>query len=658
MVAYKLGVALAAVMLGIIGLVASTNPVVTIGQASLPEAVVVRGRILDGISQKPIRHVVVSLAKLTVDTEALAFDAKDLSSAVTTMRSTLTDESGVFEFKGLTRGKYSLAAFKAGYASAALGQLVPETPSRHLVVSPPAVPGSQDLVMWKTAAIEGRVRDETGAPIVGALVRALRQRNYGNIVSVGVAGFARTDDQGTYRLFGLLPGDYLVALWQDALSSPLQPMPEVPLGLGALGLDFDSYVDPAAIPSLQAALYEPVLTAIPAGAITFRSSGYNRSMDLANGKSFAPSFYPGVSEPQNAVPLRLGAASDRSGVDIRLTRRPAFVVSGTALGTDGRPVPGALVELRQSWASDIVGSRPLIGQSRTDSSGKFQLYPITSGPYTISVESLEGQAAPPGASSGHLSSPGRLLPARGASGSADVEVVDRSVSLTLVVQPMATLSGEIVIDGLRRGLTAPEQLALRFVIRNVAIPQSPDPLRAAIHPGAIPFAPDTSGRFQTPPLKPGRYLIDAVSSGTLVLQSAGLGQADLGATGIEVSTEDRTDLGLTLSSAAGRIRGAVKDSFGNPAGDTIVVIYTDERTVWNGITRNSRYRAVLTASDGTFDAQGFAPGGYYVGSVSASDFPTWYVADRLATLAATATHVTLATESPLASVSLVRRDKL
>ena len=65
-----------------------------------------------------------------------------------------------------------------------------------------------ELRITRASAIAGKVVDEQGEPVEGALVAALRYRNTGGGPQLSASRSAPTDDLGNYRLFGLEPGRY------------------------------------------------------------------------------------------------------------------------------------------------------------------------------------------------------------------------------------------------------------------------------------------------------------------------------------------------------------------------------------------------------------------------------------------------------------------
>ena len=76
--------------------------------------------------------------------------------------------------------------------------------------------------------ITGTVYDEDGDPVTLAQVKALRVAGSGAHRQIGDAGSAQTNDLGEYRIWGLEPGQYLVAAtYQPPQTNPGQQSDEV-----------------------------------------------------------------------------------------------------------------------------------------------------------------------------------------------------------------------------------------------------------------------------------------------------------------------------------------------------------------------------------------------------------------------------------------------
>lgn len=116
-----------------------------------------------------------------------------------------TDEDGKFLVPNLSPGLYSVSAFAPGLISQR-GATTDE-PQYHRVGD------SVNLTLVKGGVITGTVRDANGEPVVAVAVNALRVRDANGHTVTYNGGFAQsmTDDRGIYRIYGQMPGTYLVS---------------------------------------------------------------------------------------------------------------------------------------------------------------------------------------------------------------------------------------------------------------------------------------------------------------------------------------------------------------------------------------------------------------------------------------------------------------
>jgi len=173
--------------------------------------------------------------------------------------------------------------------------------------------------------LTGRVYDETGEPVVRASVRALRFQYVQGERRLSQMGSAESDDRGQFRIYGLMPGTYVVA-------AAVRPEPAV------------------------------------------------REGDVSSPVSFAPTYYPGVAAVAEAAPIALGLQHEVSTVDFLLQLVPTARVSGSVSSPSG-PVGGSLVTL---VADDPFGAGPAPGTTmgaRVMEDGTFTLSGVPPGRY-------------------------------------------------------------------------------------------------------------------------------------------------------------------------------------------------------------------------------------------------------------------------------------
>jgi len=117
-------------------------------------------------------------------------------------RNTTADAEGNFRLNGLEPALYTISASAPAYAS----EPVPTTYYR---------PGdSVRLELVRGGVITGTVTNSAGEAVISVRVRAIRIRDAnGQAPRLPAFGYREqpTDDRGVYRLYGLLPGTYLVS---------------------------------------------------------------------------------------------------------------------------------------------------------------------------------------------------------------------------------------------------------------------------------------------------------------------------------------------------------------------------------------------------------------------------------------------------------------
>jgi hypothetical protein len=137
----------------------------------------------------------------------------DMAKIMGGMHRQLTDGEGRFQADGLAPAVYQIVAMAPGYVMAAL-----ENP-----LTPPTfrIGDNVTIVLRKGGVITGTVTDANGKPLVGMRVGALSLANtlanngmqMGSMASMSLGQSMQprtTDDRGQYRLYGLLPGQYIV----------------------------------------------------------------------------------------------------------------------------------------------------------------------------------------------------------------------------------------------------------------------------------------------------------------------------------------------------------------------------------------------------------------------------------------------------------------
>ena len=237
----------------------------------------IRGRVLAAAGNTALRRAQIRVT---------AADNPQLT------RATTTDGDGRYEIVELPAGLYQMTVTKAGYVTMQYGQRRPFEPGTPISVSDGETVSSIDFALPKGAVIAIRLTDEFGEPVAGQQVQVQRFQwgadGQRRLTSAGGQPFSGTDDRGEIRIFGLMPGDYVI----EARRGPT----------GGAG---------------------------PSGG-----------SDTAEG--FANTFYPGTLSAAEAQPIAVGVGQELS-IQFPLVASRLARIRGTAADSQGRPAAGATV---------------------------------------------------------------------------------------------------------------------------------------------------------------------------------------------------------------------------------------------------------------------------------------------------------------------------
>lgn len=163
----------------------------------LPTAVLA-GRVVDGTTQAPVERARVVLS---ADPAVLPDN-----------RVAITDVSGSFRFPQLpATDTYELRVSKTGFATQWYGEAPPDYVTTKIALAQDEVEEQLVVAIVPEVWIEGRINDEDGTPLSGALVEASRAVFADGVRTLVSTADAMTDDRGDFRLSGLVPGQYYLS---------------------------------------------------------------------------------------------------------------------------------------------------------------------------------------------------------------------------------------------------------------------------------------------------------------------------------------------------------------------------------------------------------------------------------------------------------------
>jgi hypothetical protein len=309
------------------------------------------------------------------------------------IRTAATDEQGRYTFTELPAGTYALSARKGGFVSMNWGAAKPGMPGRSIQLRDGQGYVLAPVGLARGAVIAGRLMDRSGRPVGNVTVEATqfitinseRRRRIGS----GSSGSAITDDHGDYRIYGLLPGEYLVFANYQATSA-----------------------EPEVTPAELSWGQQPAGTPAPPKGRPYAS---------------APTLFPGVGSEAAAAPVTVAAGEERAGIDFVLQYVPIAKVTGTVFGPDGTPARGVSIERPSKYPSGILS---FFGDSTSSAeNGTFTLAGIPPGEFVLFAR---------GGSRG----PQSLF------GQTEVNVAGADVpDVTIRLQPAASLAGQLVARG-------------------------------------------------------------------------------------------------------------------------------------------------------------------------------------------------------------------
>ena len=185
------------------------------------------------------------------------------------VKPTRPDAEGRFAFDDLVPGAYTLIATAPGYIDQSVSEGDSNKWQRHLIGS------NVRINMIRGGVITGMVTNTKGEPIVGIPVHATMSTFTSPAFNFfGGGGTSETDDRGSYRIYGLLPGQYIVSAG----------------GEGTFG--------------------------------RFTPSGFDRDVQT---------YYPS-STRDTAVPVSVRSGDETTGIDIKYKATEGHSLSGFVLG--------------------------------------------------------------------------------------------------------------------------------------------------------------------------------------------------------------------------------------------------------------------------------------------------------------------------------------
>ena len=641
-----LGVSALAILAAVVGLTAQTGvgpPPSTTQAAPAVGTGAISGVVIDGGTNQPIGGAVVALT------------GGGPRGAVPVPGRLATDAQGRFVFTRLPAASYTVSAAKHGFSTARYGQTDPMSGARTIALTDGQWFLDGRIVMWRTSAISGTITDETGEPLVGAMVRVIARVIVAGRPQLASGTAAKTDDRGRYRVAGLGAGSYVVLVPSVQAAVP-----------SSLTLEDLSGVTAESMKAAEAGgrpvtLADPTALVVDASNRLIAGSYVMPPPASADGWSYPPVFFPTARSIGEASVVDLGRAEERTGVDVRLTPVRTVRVSGVLQSPAGATPNGMVVRLLPV-GNEALGFGSETATALATSDGAFTLLRVPPGSYTLSVSrstmeymtgdstSLYAAPRPPGCIAGGGgfftlgNAPGSVRASfQTCGGNATfsarmpLTVGDRDMPGVVVpLQRAVSISGRIVFADGAPGADSP---LARMGVRVFAEPANGDALLGLPSGGRTP---DDPTGFKVDGLLRGAYVLQPLPPGAGDVKSIEWQGRDYTDRAFDTTAgNDITDVTVTMTSEITRLSGTVRDAKGAVAAVGQVIVFPTDRALWTNYgLRPGKLRSARVSTSGAY-AVALRAGEYFVAAIDQGGPSDWMEPRFLEAASAGATRITV-----------------
>jgi protocatechuate 3,4-dioxygenase beta subunit len=621
-------------------------------QAAQTTSAVILGQVIDADTGDPIADAVVTLSGRPAPADGRRAGAPpatgnlfDLMAARGRGRGSAeqvaADSEGRFVFRGLPASRYTVRAQAAGYLPVAGGLTGGGGPAT-VEIAAGDMAARVVVRLWKEAVLTGVVLDEASEPIIRARVTAYRR----NISRFGEVTFDQsrnglTDDRGEYRIYGLVPGTYLIAVPQshgtslaagaDAVLRSLVSGQMPPGGIGGLG-GVSSPMDPNAVRVGEFRLSSENVQSLP------HDGGLLRA--------YRTVYHPAALSPAAAAPVTLRSGEERPGIDFALVPVVTGRITGMVTGPSGAGANVRISAIPADAPAELRGASllPDVASGVTSADGTFTLLAVPPGQYRVVAER---EAPDVGEISDELASNPMIkmamaMRAAGAGtalyGEAAANVGDgETVEVAIAGSEGVTVTGEVRFDGTPPPAADIERI--RVTLRALGRGTS----------GVRLIRVDQDGRFTAEGVFPGRYLASSVATvggSPRLIRAVTVDGRDATTSPVVVGSDDIA-IDVTFTDRVGSLRGTVRrDAVQGMARATAesrpltaVVVPADYMT-WTSLEAAADWVSIApVAADDTFRAGPLLAGEYLVVVVDESAIDLSGGLAALQALAAQATRV-------------------
>jgi 5-hydroxyisourate hydrolase-like protein (transthyretin family) len=295
----------------------------------------------------------------------------------------------------------------------------------------------------------------------------------------------------------------------------------------------------------------------------------------ATEQAYAPTYFPGVSDPAQAGVLEIAAGQEMRGMDFRLLKVPTVRIRGRVLNTvAGRPGRGVSVS---------INSRGMFFMQRgfnqvNSEDGTFELRGVTPGSYLLNAYWSDGDQTY------WASQPLEV-------GNANIEGLELVLARGLEIRGRFRLESEAegALPDLRVGLRPAENAPM-------------------FGPGATGGKVEAGGSFTIRNVNPGTYRLWIYGgSDEFYVKAARAGDADVLASGLTIAPgQSGLELEVVAGPASGSVQGTVTDEQGQAVSGIQVCLIPDS----SRRSQSQLFKIAATDQNGRFLLRGVAPGEY------------------------------------------------
>ena len=280
----------------------------------------VAGQVVNAVTGEPLGKTTLRLRRA---------DAAPGAGAMPRVYSAGTDSGGRFVLQNVAPGTYRLSAIRTGFVETEYGAGDPQRAGTALPLTPKQNLTGLVFRLTPHGVITGRIVDQDGDPLESVQVQALRYRYTQGRRQLVSYGEDSTNDLGEYRVYGLPPGRYYVAV-------------------------------------------APRRTFGPRGNLPTAAS--------ETAEEYVTTYYPGSTESAAAAPVDVGPGVQLRGFDVTMARRHTVRVRGRVTDASGGDSQRIMVFLAPGQPA---GPGSMRRASRVDGNGNFEIPGVTPGSYTL-----------------------------------------------------------------------------------------------------------------------------------------------------------------------------------------------------------------------------------------------------------------------------------